>query len=127
MPLGDDLDGAVDHLDRGLVVDRVRGQFQVGFTLNTSIGQGATTVTPLQLALAYGAIANGGTVYSPQLVRAVETSDGSVVQDFPPRVRQKAKVSAENLARVGDALYAVVNDPKGTAFPVRTAIMWSQP
>ena len=98
---------------------RYKGQFRIGFTLNTSIGQGATTVTPLQLALAYAAIANGGTVYSPQLVRAVETTDGSVVQDFPPRVRQKAKVAPENLARVNDALFAVVNDVKGTAFPVR--------
>ncbi|MCL2777101.1 MAG: penicillin-binding protein 2 [Polyangiaceae bacterium] len=102
---------------------RYKGQFRIGFTLNTAIGQGATTVTPLQLALAYGAIANGGTVYSPQIVRAVETSDGAVVQDFPPRVRQKAQVSPENLARVNDALYAVVNDEKGTAFPVRDATL----
>ncbi|MBX3188212.1 MAG: penicillin-binding protein 2 [Labilithrix sp.] len=100
---------------------RYKGQFRIGFTLNTSIGQGATTVTPLQLALAYAAIANGGTVYSPQLVRAVETADGAVVQDFPPRVRQKAKIAPENLARVNDALFAVVNDTRGTAFPVRDA------
>jgi penicillin-binding protein 2 len=100
---------------------RYKGAFQIGFTLNTSIGQGATTVTPLQLALAYGAIANGGTVYSPQIVRAVETSDGNVVQDFPPRVRQKARVNPQNLAYVNDALYGVVNEQKGTAFPVREA------
>jgi len=98
---------------------RYKGQFRIGFTLNTSIGQGATTVTPVQLALAYAALANGGTVYSPQLVRAVETSDGAVVQDFPPRVRQKAKIAPENLARVNDALYAVVNEDKGTAYAVR--------
>lgn len=98
---------------------RYKGQFRIGFTLNTSIGQGATTVTPLQLALGYAALANGGTVYSPQLVRAVETSDGAVVQDFPPRVRQKAKIAPENLARINEALFAVVNDQKGTAYPVR--------
>ena len=98
---------------------RYKGQFRIGFTLNTSIGQGATTVTPVQLALAYAALANGGTVYSPQLVRAVETSDGAVVQDFSPRVRQKAKIAPENLAKVNEALYAVVNEEKGTAFPVR--------
>lgn len=96
-----------------------KGQFRIGFTLNTSIGQGATTVTPLQLALAYAALANGGTVYSPQLVRAVETNDGAIVQDFPPRVRQKAKIAPENLARVNDALFGVVNEEKGTAYPVR--------
>ncbi len=104
---------------RGWYTLRYKGQFRIGFTLNLSIGQGAATVTPLQLALAYAAIANGGTVYSPQLVRSVETSDGTMVQDFPPRVRQKAKVAAENLARVNEALYSVVNDDKGTAFPVR--------
>ncbi|MBX3232677.1 MAG: penicillin-binding protein 2 [Labilithrix sp.] len=98
---------------------KYKGQFRIGFTLNTSIGQGATTVTPLQLALAYAAIANGGTVYSPQLVRAVETSDGAIVQDFPPRVRQKANIKPENLSRVSEALYAVVNEEKGTAYPVR--------
>ena len=102
---------------------RYRGQFRLGFTLNTAIGQGDNTVTPLQLALAYGALANGGTLYLPQLVRAVETSDGSVVQDFPPRVRHKVAVKAENLGRVQEALYGVVNDPKGTAYPVRDAAL----
>jgi penicillin-binding protein 2 len=98
---------------------RYKGQFRLGFTLNAAIGQGATTVTPLQLALAYAALANGGTLYLPQLVRAVETSDGSVVQDFPPRVRHKVGVRPENMARVNEALYSVVNDPKGTAWGVR--------
>src|SRR4029079_14137313 len=57
-----------------------RGQFRLGFTLNTAIGQGATTVTPLQLALAYAALGNGGTLYSPQLVRAAATSHGARAQ-----------------------------------------------
>jgi len=104
---------------RGWYALKYKGQFRLGFTLNTAIGQGDTTVTPLQLALAYAAIANGGTVYSPQIVQSVETSGGLVVQDFPPRVRQKAGVSQTNLARIADALGAVVNDKKGTAYPVR--------
>ncbi|CAN5144670.1 penicillin-binding protein 2 [soil metagenome] len=98
---------------------RYRGQFRVGFTLNTAIGQGDTTVTPLQLALAYAALANGGTVYSPQLVQSVETSDGAIVQNFPPRVRHTVATRRENLNLVTEALWAVVNDPRGTAFPVR--------
>jgi len=102
---------------------RYKGQFRIGFTLNTSIGQGATTVTPLQLALAYAAIANGGTVFTPELVRAVETSDGAVVQDFPPRSSRKAKIAPENLARITDALHAVVNEQQGTAFPVRDSAL----
>jgi penicillin-binding protein 2 len=102
---------------------RYRGQFRIGFTLNSTIGQGATSVTPLQLALAYAALANGGTLYLPQLVRAVETTDGAVVQDFPPRVRHAVNVKAENLSFVNDALFGVVNEPKGTAFPVRDAAL----
>jgi penicillin-binding protein 2 len=101
---------------------RYGGRFFQGYTMNATIGEGATTVTPLQLALAYAALGNGGTLYSPELVRAVETEDGTVVQDFAPRVRRKVSIHPENLARVNDALYGVVNDPpphQGTAYPVR--------
>jgi penicillin-binding protein 2 len=98
---------------------RYRGQFRVGFTLNMAIGEGDVTVTPLQLALAYAALGNGGTLYQPQIVRAVETSDGAVVQEFPPRIRRQVMAKPENLRFVTDALYDVVNDPNGTAFPAR--------
>ncbi|MDP8999293.1 MAG: penicillin-binding protein 2 [Myxococcota bacterium] len=98
---------------------RYRGQFRVGFTLNMAIGEGDVTVTPLQLAMAYAALSNGGTLYQPQIVRAVETSDGTVVQEFPPRIRRQIPLAPDNLRRVTDALYDVVNDPNGTAFPAR--------
>jgi len=99
---------------------RYQGQFRIGFTLNEAIGQGDALVTPLQLAMAYAALANGGTLYSPEIVRAIETSDGEIAQEFPPRVRpHKVDVKPENLTRVVEALRAVVNDPRGTAYPVR--------
>jgi penicillin-binding protein 2 len=104
---------------RGWYALRYRGQFRLGFTLNMAIGEGDVTVTPLQLALAYAALGNGGTLYEPQVVRAVETSDGAVVQEFPPRIRRQIELHPENLKRVTDALYDVVNDPTGTAFPAR--------
>jgi penicillin-binding protein 2 len=84
-----------------------------------AIGEGDVTVTPLQLAMAYGALANGGTLYQPQVVRAVETSDGTVVQEFPPRIRRQIPLAPDNLRRVTDALFDVVNDPNGTAFQAR--------
>jgi penicillin-binding protein 2 len=98
---------------------RYRGAFRVGFTLNMAIGEGDVTVTPLQLALAYSALANGGTLYQPQVVQAVETSDGAVVQEFPPRIRRQIAVPPENMRMVASALYDVVNDPNGTAYPAR--------
>jgi penicillin-binding protein 2 len=100
---------------------RYRGQFRVGFTLNMAIGEGDVTVTPLQLAMAYAALSNGGTLYQPQIARAVETSDGAVVQEFPPRVRRQIALAPDNLHRVTDALFDVVNDPSGTAFSARDA------
>jgi penicillin-binding protein 2 len=90
------------------------GHFQLGYGLNAAIGQGATTVTVLQLALAYAALANGGTLYQPQLVRAVETSNGTVVQEFNPRVRRQIDVSPENLRLVQRALEAGVGEEGGT-------------
>jgi penicillin-binding protein 2 len=95
---------------------RNKGHFQLGFGLNAAIGQGATTVSVLQLALAYAALANGGTLYQPELVRAVETSNGTVVQEFNPRVRRQMDIKPENLALVQKALTAGVNDVGGTAY-----------
>lgn len=98
---------------------RNKGQFRLGYGLNAAIGQGATTVTVLQLALAYAALANGGTLYQPQLVRAVETSAGTVVQEFTPRVRRQIDLRPENLAMVQRALVAGVNEAGGTAYRAR--------
>jgi penicillin-binding protein 2 len=98
---------------------RNKGRYVEGFALNAAIGQGATTVSVLQLALAYAALANGGTLYQPQLVRAVETSNGTVVQEFSPRIRRQLQVDAENLRLVQRALVAGVNEEGGTAFRAR--------
>lgn len=98
---------------------RHKGQFRAGYTLNAAIGQGAATVTVLQLAMAYAALANGGTLYAPQIVRAVETSDGAVVQEFPPRVRHTISVKPENLTLINKALEGVVTEEKGTAHKER--------
>lgn len=98
---------------------RNKGQFHLGFSLNAAIGQGATTVTVLQLALAYAALANGGTLYQPQIVRAVETSAGTVVQEFTPRVRRQLDLRPENIALVQRAMTAGVNEEGGTAFKAR--------
>jgi len=93
--------------------------WRVGYALNTAIGQGDTRVTLLQLAMSYAAIANGGTLYVPQLVERVTAPDGSLVEEFQPRVRRRVHVDREHLAYVMDALYGTVNDPTGTAFAAR--------
>ncbi|MBN2195578.1 MAG: penicillin-binding protein 2 [Polyangiaceae bacterium] len=100
---------------------RYKGAFRGGFTLNAAIGQGATTVTVLQQALAYAALANGGTLYQPQVVRSIETSDGTVVQEFPPRVRRLVELDQDHLGLIKRALTDVVADRHGTAHAERIA------
>lgn len=104
---------------RGWYTRRYKEAFRGGFTVLSAIGQGATTVTVLQLALAYAALANGGTVYQPQVVRSIETSDGTVVQEFPPRVRRIVDIDASRLNLVKKALHGVVDDRHGTAYAER--------
>ncbi|MGQ0846303.1 MAG: penicillin-binding protein 2 [Sporichthyaceae bacterium] len=60
-------------------------QFRAGDAINFSIGQGETLVTPLQLARAYAAIANGGTLWRPHLAKAEVRPDGTTVREFAPR------------------------------------------
>ncbi len=98
---------------------RRKKRFRLGYTLNAAIGQGNTRVTLLQLALAYAAIANGGTLYAPQLVERVSAPDGTVIEEFPPRVRRRLGVPAEDMTYVTDALYGVVNEEQGTAHEAR--------
>ena len=95
---------------------RYKGAFRGGFTLLAAIGQGASTVTIMQLALSYAALANGGTLYQPQVVRSIETSDGTVVQEFPPRVRRTVEVDADHLERIKHGLTGVVTEREGTAY-----------
>lgn len=93
--------------------------WRAGFALNTAIGQGDTKVTLVQLAMSYAAMANGGTLYVPQLVERISAPDGRVLEEFEPRVRRRVHVDREHLALVVDGLYGVVNDSNGTAYEAR--------
>ncbi|MBS2027222.1 MAG: penicillin-binding protein 2 [Deltaproteobacteria bacterium] len=95
------------------------GGYQKGFALNTAIGQGDNLVTPMQLAVLYAAIANGGTVYKPHLLRRVEDSEGHLIREVQPEVERKLPVKPEHLAAIVEGLKAVVNEPGGTAYGAR--------
>ncbi len=95
--------------------ERVRGERWIeGETISLSIGQGANLATPLQLAVAYSAIANGGRIVEPRLVLRQETWDGELVAQTSPRVRAENIVAPAILEMVTRGLTRVVMDPKGT-------------
>jgi penicillin-binding protein 2 len=87
--------------------------------INAAIGQGEINVTPLQQAVAYAAIANGGNVLVPQIVLRIESPDGKVIREFQPQVARKLSVKDSSLEAIRDGLTAVVNEPGGTAYRSR--------
>jgi penicillin-binding protein 2 len=94
-----------------------------GQSVNLSIGQGYLDVTPLQLAVAYSALANGGTIVRPHLAAAVLTPSGRTSLAFPP-VRH---VSLVDVNTIREGLYLAAHAPGGTSaavfgsFPVAVA------
>jgi len=70
-------------------------------------------VTPLQMTMAYGAIANGGLLMKPQLIRELRSADGTVVETFEPQVVRRV-IDERTAASVGRALVDVVEGGTGT-------------
>ncbi|MEU1032968.1 penicillin-binding protein 2 [Streptomyces mirabilis] len=84
-----------------------------GDEINYSIGQGDTLVTPIQEAMIYGALANGGTIHSPTIGKAIVSADGKTVQEIKPKVKGKLPISKATLKGMDSALEGVVT--RGTA------------
>ncbi|MFZ4765092.1 MAG: peptidoglycan D,D-transpeptidase FtsI family protein [Roseimicrobium sp.] len=73
----------------------------------------AIEVTPLQMCLAVGAIANGGFLMKPQIIKQVRNSKGEVIQSFSPEVINRV-CSQRAAAQVRDLMIEVIENPKGT-------------
>jgi penicillin-binding protein 2 len=84
-----------------------------GDAANLAIGQGDVLVTPLQLARAYAALANGGTLFSPKVGEALVTPSGKVVRRIDPQVVGHLPVPQGDLAYIRSALEGVTKS--GTA------------
>jgi penicillin-binding protein 2 len=92
-------------------------------TANVSIGQGYVLASPLQMAMAYAAVANGGIAYEPRLVKTVLTPDGKPVLDEngqvavpdQPKIRGdlRTEVTKEQIDIVRHGLWEVVNESGG--------------
>jgi len=71
-----------------------------GEVYQAGIGQGYDVVTPIQLINAYAALANGGKLFQPQIVREVVGPDGTVVRRFKPKLLHELKVPKDVLAEM---------------------------
>jgi penicillin-binding protein 2 len=78
--------------------------YREGDAVNFVIGQGDTIVTPLQLARAYAALSNGGTLWRPQIAKAIVSPSGQVVKRFKPKATGQVKASKSSMRYVDEAL-----------------------
>jgi penicillin-binding protein 2 len=97
-------------------IDRI---WKPGDSLNLAIGQGDLTVTPLQMARFYAAIANGGMLVTPHILMDVENPNGTIVPTTAPAAPRKVPgLDPANLKVVQQGLFEGTHDPFGTSFGV---------
>jgi penicillin-binding protein 2 len=117
-PTGIDL----DHEAAGLIPTaewkkrRIGVDWQGGETLSVAIGQGYDLATPLQMLVFISAVANGGKMYKPLILKSVYSSEGSVILESKKQLAGKLPVSKQTLQIIREGLWNVVNDNKGTAW-----------
>ena len=106
--------------DRGLIPDpewkQSRGErWSYNDNINMAIGQGDVLVTPLQAVRMVAAVANGGTLYQPQLVHHISLIGEEPSWTLTPVAQRQVDISADVLEAVRQSMCAVTTDPAGTA------------
>jgi len=96
----------------------IEREWNGGDDVNLAVGQGDLQATPLQLAVAYAAIANDGTIVTPHLAKAVQDGNGVTLQEFHPKTKRKIKFNERDRAAVMDGLRRAAEDEGGTSADV---------
>lgn len=109
---------------RGLVPDpiwkeKVKNEaWFLGNTYHLAIGQGDLLTTPLQIVNYISAIANGGKLFKPRLVKRIEDENGKLIKDHQPEVLRENLIDSVYLKVVGEGMRLAVTD--GIVYPLRT-------
>jgi len=104
-----------DRLFKRKLTDR---PWSIGDNVNFAVGQGDLQATPLQMAVAYSTIANGGKVVRPHLGRRVEDGAGRALQEIEPGSARRVSIDEGNRRAVLDGLRAAAGEPGGTSSDV---------
>ncbi|MFZ0039898.1 MAG: penicillin-binding protein 2 [Solirubrobacteraceae bacterium] len=100
------------------IADGTNRPWSIGDNINLAVGQGDVQVTPLQLAVAYSALANGGTIVRPHLGLDVEDEDGTVLQKINPPPSRHIDINPLYLDTIRQGLRAAASQPGGTSADV---------
>ncbi len=100
------------------IADGTDRPWSIGDNESLAVGQGDVQVTPLQLAVAYSTIANGGTVVTPHLGEDVQASDGTVLRSFNPPPQRHLSINPTYLDTIRAGLRAAASQAGGTSADV---------
>src|SRR4051812_37494087 len=92
--------------------------WSVGDNVNLAVGQGDLEADPLQMAVAYAALGNGGTIVTPHLGDDVETTTGKVLQEISPAPRRHINISPSVRNTIMTGITRAAMEPGGTSYPV---------
>ena len=87
----------------------------VGDNVNLAVGQGDVQVTPLQLAVVYSALANGGTIVKPHIGEQITDAGGTVLQKIAPPATRKLNINPLYLDTIREGLHEAAQSPGGTS------------
>jgi penicillin-binding protein 2 len=100
------------------IADGTNRPWSIGDNINLGVGQGDVQVTPLQLAVVYSALANGGTIVRPHIGEDVQTENGTVLQTINPRPARHLNINPIYLETIRAGLRAAASQQGGTSAPV---------
>ncbi|MBK8294733.1 MAG: penicillin-binding protein 2 [Solirubrobacterales bacterium] len=90
----------------------------IGDNIQLAIGQGDLQADPLQMAVAYSALGNGGTVYKPRLVKQTEDAAGRVLAETEPEVKREIPIDPGARDVMMSGLHDAAQSPEGTSYKV---------
>ena len=93
-------------------------EWSVGDNINLAIGQGDLQANPLQMAVAYAAIGNGGTIVRPHVGLRVEDPAGRTIQEIDPAPRSEVEIDPRWQQTIMEGLHDAAMAPGGTSYPV---------
>jgi penicillin-binding protein 2 len=92
--------------------------WSAGDNVNLAVGQGDLEADPLQMAVAYAALGNGGTIVTPHLGDDIESVTGQVQEEIRPAARRHIPISPSTRSTIMTGLTRAATEPGGTSYPV---------
>jgi penicillin-binding protein 2 len=92
--------------------------WSAGDNIQLATGQGDLQTNPLQMAIAYATLANGGTVVTPHVGKEVTDAAGRVLKEFDPKPRRHIQINPEYRSAILEGLHDAAQNGGGTSFEV---------